>query len=102
LAYCVPLGIPHSEFLSWDPDDQDEALGFLREKAKVCSGCGTRDDEWQRDRDAYVSDEKICPGCELIEQAKEQLPKNAKGVKVFLVPRAIAEAQIAAEDGEGE
>ena len=89
LAYCVPLGIPHKEFLSWDEDDQDKALAFMAEKATICRDCGTRDSEWAKDRFAYVADTERCPGCEILEQendnmAKERADGKMKGVRVFL------------------
>lgn len=36
----VPLGIPHSEFLSWSEDDQDKALAWQAEQADQCPSCG--------------------------------------------------------------
>lgn len=94
LAYCVPLGIPHSEFLSWDVVDQDKALAWQREQAKVCRGCGTRKEEWDRDKFAYVGEIECCPGCELLEQEKEHMKdqeeRGARGLSARLVPRALA------------
>lgn len=91
MAYCVPLGIPHSRFLSWDPLDQDKALAYQRAKLEVCDRCGTREIEWQRDHDAYVADTKRCLGCERIEQEEDYLRQvndeggSTKGVRVYLV-----------------
>jgi hypothetical protein len=91
LAYVVPLGIPHSRFLEWDELDQDKALAWHREQATVCRGCGTRPAEWARDRFAYVGQTRYCPGCELLEQEKENVPETARGVTVHLTPRELAE-----------
>ncbi len=98
MEYCAPRGIAHSEFLSWDECDQDKALEWAREQATVCSGCGTRKVEWERDRFAYVTDAFICSGCELVEQERENIPEKAKGVRIRLLPRAVAEAMEA--DGD--
>lgn len=83
MAYCVPLGIPHSEFLSWSEEDQDKALAYQRAMRELCS-CGTREAEWEEDKFAYVSDHRQCPGCELIEMEKDNLPDGGKGYHIFL------------------
>lgn len=57
----------------------------MAERNRVCSHCGTRADEWEEDRFAYVSDAWQCPGCELLEMERENIPEGYKGVKVFLV-----------------
>jgi hypothetical protein len=93
LAYCVPLGIPHSEFQAWDLEDREKALAFTREKAKVCAGCGTRAEEWKADRFAYVAQQWYCPGCDLIEQERENVREDAKGVTIYLAPRELASAE---------
>ena len=95
LAYCVPLGLPHSEFLSWSDEDQDKALAFLRVRAETCA-CGTRREEWDNDRFAFVAESYTCPGCEVLEMEHDNIDKDRKGVKTYLQPRAIAEARIAA------
>lgn len=82
----MPLGLPHSEFLSWDEDDQDKALGFTREQAKQCSGCGTRKEDWDADRFAFVADSYQCPGCELISMEQDNVREGLRGVKIFLRP----------------
>jgi hypothetical protein len=97
LAYCVPLALPHSKFRSWDQDDQDKALAFLRVQRETCQNCGTRMEEWDGkrggDRFAYVAESERCPGCELIAQEHENIHNAAgesggttKGVRVFLLP----------------
>lgn len=90
LSYVVPLGIPHSEFLAWDEDDQDKALAFRRAEREICSGCGTRRVEWEEDRFAYVGATHRCPGCEIIEQERRNLGEDQDGMKVYVVPRASA------------
>lgn len=78
-------------FLSWDEDDQDKALAYMREQATVCTGCGTRQADWDLDRFAFVAQAHQCPGCEVLAQEQDNVPDKARGVRVFLVPRALAE-----------
>lgn len=87
----MPLGIPHSAFLDWPDEDQDKALAYVREKATICTGCGTRQVEWDEDRFAYVSDSRQCPGCELLAMEQDNIQEGALGVRSFLVRRAQAE-----------
>lgn len=102
LTYCVPLGIPHSRFLSWSLDDQDKALAFMRYRAEHCPGCGTTRGDWDKDPDAFIADVEICPGCQRIEQENDNAPAKKKGAKVGLLPRAVALAKVEeyAEDGK--
>lgn len=86
----MPLGIPHSTFLSWDEDDQDKALAYRRERATVCTGCGTRQVEWEDDRFAYVAESHQCLGCEVLAQERENIPDEALGVWTYLVPASQA------------
>lgn len=89
LAYVVPLGIPHSRFLSWSEDDQDKALAWRSLQSQRCSGCGTRADEWDPalggDRHAYVADLSRCPGCEALDQARRDAPEHELGLRIGLV-----------------
>lgn len=98
LAYCVPLGLPHSEFLSWEEDDQDKAIAYLRDKALACNSCGTRESEWEGDSFAFVVSSRVCKGCELIELERDGEQKHIKGEKIFLVPREVELARIAELD----
>ncbi len=84
------MGIPHSRFLSWSEDDQDKALAFLRDRSSVCSGCGTRQREWEGDRFAFVAQSTTCLGCEVIEMERDNIHEGAKGVRIFLSPRVLA------------
>jgi hypothetical protein len=86
LAYVVPKGIPHSEFLGWDPLDQDKALAWEAEQRTVCTGCGTRKSEWDKDRFAYVGQQHYCPGCDVLAQEQENVREGAHGFSVGLVP----------------
>lgn len=91
----MPKGLPHSEFLAWDEDDQDKALEYMRQQRTVCEGCGTREETWQRDPFAYVGWIDRCKGCEVIKQEEDNVPAGQeKGVKISLVPREWALAQM--------
>ncbi len=92
LAYCVPLGIPHSEFLSWPADDQDKAMAYLAEQSQRCKGCGTRSADWDPkqggSRTAFVADVSRCLGCEVLDMAKRDLAeeKDTLGIRLGLIP----------------
>lgn len=99
MDYCGPLGLPHSQFLSWSEDDQDKALAWTREKRLTCTGCGTRRDEWEQDRFAYVADAYRCPGCELLQQERRNIPEGeGDGVQIYLIPRQLATALVEGYD----
>jgi hypothetical protein len=89
LAYCVPRGLPHSAFLSWDQDDQDKALAWEAERRAHCPDCGTRRDEWDPDRGgdryAYLAVDYRCLGCESLEQAQRDRDQTQLGMKVALL-----------------
>lgn len=66
--------IPHSEFLGWDADDRDKAIGWHLRQRGTCPHCRTRTEEWDPrrggSRAAYQVTEAICPGCQLLGQAR--------------------------------
>ena len=75
----VPLGIPYSEFLAWDEQDQDLALAWLQAKAIRCPSCGTVPDEWL-DEDGkhlepqpYIATAHRCLGCETLHEKHEEV-----------------------------
>lgn len=76
--------------------DQDKALAWTREQRKVCQ-CGTRASEWEADRFAYVGQQRHCPGCELIDMEKENIPEGSKGMSVYLAK--ASEAKTPEEEG---
>lgn len=41
-------------------------------------------------------------GCEVIELERENIPENAKGIHIGLIPRAVSEAMDAAAEQEEE
>jgi hypothetical protein len=71
LSLCNEWGIPHSEFLSWSPDDRSKALSFLMIKSQRCDLCGTAEYEWDENRHAYEPAESFCMGCYMKEVAEE-------------------------------
>ena len=91
----MPLGIPHSVFLSWSEGDQDKALGWVHEQRLHCDGCHTRREEWDEsvggNRFAYVAMHETCPGCEVLAMEEDNVPEKARGVRLFLVTQAEAE-----------
>lgn len=99
MELCHAYGIPHSHFTGagdgrWSALDRAKSLAYLAFQRSVCDGCGTRQAEWDEqqaggDRFAYVAEPVRCPGCELIEMEREQIPQGAegRGVKIGLVPR---------------
>lgn len=87
----MDLGIPHSVFLRWKPQDQDLALAWRREQQIRCRGCGTKADEWKKDRFAYIGQQRVCPGCEVLKQEEENVPESHRGyTHVYLAPRELA------------
>lgn len=82
MEYCGPIGLPHSRFLSWDPDDQDKAMAWVFHKASRCSQCGTFPEEWL-DGDGmpvypppYMAGSEICLGCETLDAERKLLPSG--------------------------
>lgn len=76
----------------WEDRDRELALAFVQMDHERCSGCGTFKDEWDRDRFAYVAHSTICPGCENLENEKENVPQGGlPGLKTYLLPRQVAE-----------
>lgn len=99
LAYCVPLGIPHSVFLAWPISDQDKALAYLRHKAQACPDCGTRQEDWDENDNAYIGDLYHCEGCARVAQEQDNIPEGSKGMHIRLLPEDVALERV--ERGEG-
>lgn len=94
LAYCVPLGLPHSEFLGWDETDRDKAIAWLAEQRETCDRCGTRESDWVHDGKALTPpkwdvDTYRCPGCAQIDRLARSIPDEADraGLSIRIVPR---------------
>lgn len=103
----MPLGIPHSVFMGrpvglgepqWLETDRGYALAWRENNAATCV-CGTREDEWQADRDAYISGNAYCEGCARLADERANVPKTgddrpAPGYHTFLTPRELYRPQI--------
>lgn len=93
--------MPHSEFLGrvvgpgeprWEDRDRELALAYTAMDRERCNGCGTFQDEWDRDRFAFVAHTSVCPGCENLENERANVPKEGvPGLKMYLVPRQVSE-----------
>lgn len=95
LQFCHENGLPHSQFLSWDPVDRAKALAFCLEKAERCVLCGTATWEWDPaqggSRFAYEPIEMYCHGCYL-KAVTSQDTANNPGITVELAPTGTPEA----------
>lgn len=91
LQFCNEHGIPHSEFLGWEPADRAKALAFVIEKGQRCTMCGTAQWEWDENRFAYEPVEKRCPGCYVKDVMAEGTSRNP-GITVELLPTVGHEA----------
>lgn len=87
MAYCSDKGMPHSEFLSWDPEDRAKQHAYLLEESSRCVLCGTQPWEWAENKHAYVTVEKFCQGC-YNKNAASQDSDSLPGTTVDLVPHS--------------
>lgn len=93
MQFCNEHGIPHSEFIEWESEDQAKALAFMFEEAMRCQMCGTSDWEWEENRHAYEPVLKTCWGCYYREVA-QQGQDIGPGVRVNLErPGTMSAAQ---------
>lgn len=82
---CAPLGIPYTRFLgrvgppAWTEEDQDYALAWQAEKARVCSRCGSRPEDWPvDDKGRLLPDPPLephhveCVGCDVLDSYDEE------------------------------
>lgn len=74
----------------WTAEDRAKVEAYAEWKGACCSSCGTHPDWWDKSKGghpfAFVTETHRCPGCEIIQQEQEQVPPEAKGVTVFLIP----------------
>lgn len=91
----MPLGIPHSVFLSWNQLDQDKALAYIRAKDQVCDVCGSREADWIDPETGRLLPEPPltpiglkCHGCAEVEAYRKSAleGEHKPGVRVVLVP----------------
>ncbi len=107
MGLCNEWGIPHSEFMEWQPDDRSKALAYAIEKGLKCGLCGTADWEWEEDKRSYTPIEHFCLGCYYKGQIEEEAG-HQKGTTVQLVPtgstahqkRLVAQAKQYAKRGK--
>jgi hypothetical protein len=92
MTYCHEVGLPHSTFLSWDPNDRAKTIAYALERAERCTSCGTSSWEWEADMNAYIAVRQQCPGCLRRESVMEDTQDPPKGSSVVLIPKAKAEA----------
>lgn len=78
MSYCAPLGIPHSTFLGWSPDDREKALWWEIHRRQTCQSCGTRSAEFDDDKDAYLPEAWHCRGCEIKARGGEEFDAHRK------------------------
>ena len=93
LQFCNEHGIPHSEFLHWDPVDRAKALAYAVEKSLRCTMCGTAKWEWEDNRFAYEPVENRCQGCYVKDVVAEDSGRNP-GVTIELLPTTGREAAV--------
>lgn len=116
LAYCVPLGIPHSVLLGRDPvaegppwtsDDLELALAWRRLQAECCPQCGTRRRDWfdattgePLEEPAVAVALQRCAGCEAAAHAADGIAKSERGMHVQFLPLEMVKAQAQAHARE--
>ncbi len=80
MNYCAPIGLRHSEFLSWDRDDRDAAIVWALRRSQSCPGCGVHPDEWDPaeggHRAAFVAEVVACPGCAAVETRQNRMGRD--------------------------
>ena len=105
VGYCFDRGIPYSEFLErWSPEDRSRVTAHALERAGKCLSCGTAEEEWTADMDAYTAIRHTCPGCMRREIMQASDTEVSKGTSVRLVPKAMAvrlEAEAERKRAEG-
>lgn len=100
MAFCHKNGIPHSEFLEWEPEDRAKVLAFSLEEASRCNMCGTAAWEWEQNKFAYTPVEEFCQGCYQKSVYSDQESRSLPGTSVKLVPTTPmmkAKAQVTAK-----
>jgi hypothetical protein len=84
ISYCVDKGIPHEQFLDWEPESRAKVIAYLLEQSGSCQLCGTAGWEWEENKYAYDVQEVFCPGCyrKEVSAPGDKLP----GTRIELVP----------------
>lgn len=95
MDYCGPIGLPHSQFLSWSEGDQDAALAWMLDKAEKCGRCGSYPGEWVDEKGRKVQPPPMfarthqCLGCVTIRATEDLIlagnkQKMPAGMDVYL------------------
>jgi hypothetical protein len=94
LAICEEYRISHSHYLggpsTWTPEDRAKVVAYRAWQAGLCGSCRTRE-EWfdpkrGGHRAAMIAETHRCPGCQLEAEERKNIPSEALGVHVRLVP----------------
>ena len=96
IKWCTDHGLPHSTLLSWNAADRTKLLAYLMDEALRCTSCGTADWEFDEDPNAYWPDIKVCRGCALRDQRRDDLG-SVPGATIVLLSGAARKAAIARE-----
>lgn len=91
--YVVDQGLPWSAYLErWKPEDRALVVAVLMEKAAACQMCGTSEQEWLEEPDAYRAIQHVCPGCAVKDRARasEDTDASLPGASIRLVPAEVA------------
>lgn len=86
MSYCYEHGIPHSEFLEWDPEDRAKVLAYAFESNIRCNMCGTAPWEWEENRFAFTPVEEFCQGCYQKSVFSDTQGSSLPGTNVRLIP----------------
>ena len=84
MQYCFERGIPHSVFMKWEQDDRDKVLEYILWKNTLCPQCGTNPSDWLDDEGRgqepppYEVQVRRCLGCAMLEQTRDEIPKDLK------------------------
>lgn len=103
LAICEQYQVSHSHYMGgpndWTALDRAKAESYAEWKLDTCHRCGTRPEQWDHRRgghqNAYIAEVDECRGCLLLDEMREQLPKDSKGVDVYLIPNPDLEKLLA-------
>jgi hypothetical protein len=86
MSYCHEQGIPHSEFLEWDPEDRAKVLAFIMESSQRCQMCGTAPWEWEGNKFAFTAVDEFCQGCYQKSVFGDTQGSSLPGTNVKLIP----------------
>lgn len=87
MSVCRRYGISHSYFLGgsrrWTQEDRDKAIAYERHLLERCPNCGTFYEDWRDpetkkwlEEPRYQPVAKRCPGCEVLGEARDEIPEH--------------------------